>query len=66
MNQTVVVVQSPYQSVKRDSVGHVIERKFEGTDVEVWRVLFPGDTFGWWFRPPWIDVNGSPEIRTLA
>ena len=66
MSATVVVVQSPYRSVKNGSVGRVIERKFVGTDTEAWRVMFPGDAFGWWFRPPRFDVNGSPELRMLA
>ena len=66
MSATVVVIQSPYSSVKNGGVGRVIERKFVGTEVEVWRVSFPGDTFDWWFRPPRFEVNGSPEIKELA
>lgn len=45
----VMVVRSPYRSVKRGAIGKVLNRKFRGP-YEVWLVLFQkGES--WLFRP---------------
>ena len=59
------IKNSPYYSVAQGAVGKVIARKFRGSTIETWRVLFHGGESRL-FHPPGVRVNGEPELEVLS
>lgn len=66
MQVRVVVRGSPYRAVAVGAVGKVISRKYVGTKIEQWRILFPGGA-KWTFYPDELEVlNAHKEDELVA
>lgn len=66
MQVKVVVRGSPYRSVSIGAVGEVIRRKYVGTKIEQWKVLFANGAT-WTFYPDEVEViHGNKEESLIS
>lgn len=65
MQVKVIIRGSPYSSVALDAVGEVVARKYVGTNIEQWKVLFSNGAT-WTFYPDELKVIHGKEEEVLV
>ena len=65
MQVKVVIRGSPYRAIAVGAVGEVIGRKYVGTKIEQWKVLFSSGAT-WTFYPDELEVIHGNEEETIV